>query len=65
MTISGSGFGASAASDRAISVGGEAAKIVSYSDKEVQINLPALGPGSYPLVFEVDGKGQADVRYII
>ena len=62
LTISGSGFGVSADSSQAISVGGVAAGIVSYTDSEVEVALPALAPGSYPLVFAVTGKGNADVR---
>ncbi|XP_078617899.1 fibrocystin-L-like [Branchiostoma floridae x Branchiostoma japonicum] len=62
VVISGTNFGSAASSDDAVKIGDAAAEILSYSDTEVNISLPALGPGSYPVRLFVNGSGFADVK---
>ena len=60
IRINGNGFGASATSDDAVMIGKTAAVITAYSDTVVDVTLPALAPGSYPLLFQIGSKGFAD-----
>ena len=62
LTIQGSGFGASVSGDDAITIGDEVATVTSYSDTQVEVELPSLAPGDYILNLWVEGKGYADVR---
>ncbi|KAI8520654.1 Fibrocystin-L [Branchiostoma belcheri] len=62
VVISGSNFGAAASCDDAVTIGDAAAEILSYSDTEVTISLPAQGPGLYPVRLCVGGSGFADVE---
>ena len=62
VVISGTNFGSVASSDDAVKIGDAEAEILSYSDTEVNISLPALGPGSYPVRLFVNGSGFADVK---
>ncbi|XP_066271366.1 fibrocystin-L-like [Branchiostoma lanceolatum] len=64
VVISGTSFGSAASSDDAVKIGDVAADILSYSDTEVNISLPALGPGSYPVRLFVEGSGFAEAHSI-
>ena len=59
LTITGTGFGASAGAST-VTLNGQTAAILSYGDTEIQVTLPVLAPGAYPLKVNVDGKGYAD-----
>ncbi|XP_035687261.1 fibrocystin-L-like isoform X2 [Branchiostoma floridae] len=61
IVISGTNFGSEASSDDAVKIGDATAEILSYSDTEVTIRVPAQGPGSYPISLSVDGNF-ADVQ---
>ena len=63
ITVSGSSLGADAPSDDAVTIGGKTAAILSWSDTDVEVELPALGPGSYPLILTLD-HGYADTTYV-
>ena len=54
VTIGGSGLGSSAPSDDAVSIGGKTTKILSWSANSIQVELPSLAPGDYPLTFQFD-----------
>lgn len=57
MNISGVGFGAS---ESEVHIGyNNLAKVLSWSDTDISVQLPALGTGSYPLLVLVD-DGYAD-----
>ena len=62
LTITGTGFGGSASNDDSITVGEVTASIVSYSNDKIEVKLPALKPGSYPVVIQVEDLGWADAR---
>lgn len=61
MMISGSTLGDAAPSGDAVTIGGESATVLSWNSSAIEVELPSLGPGTYPLVFNlVDGF--ADTR---
>ncbi|KAI8520672.1 Fibrocystin-L [Branchiostoma belcheri] len=59
VAITGTAFGEAAADD-AVMIGEKAAEVLSYSDTEVVVRLPAMETGSYPVHLLVDGNGYAD-----
>ena len=64
LSILGSGFGASPVVSDAVKIGGEAAEIVYYSDTKVDVILPSLPQGSYPVkLYLGNTKGFADLRF--
>ena len=65
VTISGSGFGASASSADALKINGKAATITSYSDTQVVATLPANPPGAYSVDLTIGSNGYADAGFVL
>ena len=59
LTVDGTGFSGSSDS---VTLGGKAVTIVTSTDTSLQLQLPVLAPGSYPLMVTVPAKGLADTR---
>ncbi|XP_048254094.1 fibrocystin-L-like [Haliotis rufescens] len=62
ITISGTGFGASADPAEPLTIGGKVVNITSYSDTEIVATLPSNAPGSYQVQLQIGGQGVADLR---
>ena len=62
ISIDGSGFGSNVPY---VTVNGEQLTVTSNNDVRLEAEFPPLAPGSYPLQVLVDGKGLADIRWVI
>ncbi|CAH1789358.1 unnamed protein product [Owenia fusiformis] len=62
IAIAGTLFGPSASGEDAVTVAGVAVTIESWNDTYISVTLPALPPGSYPLLVDVGDDGYADLN---
>lgn len=62
LALQGTSLGSNPPQLDVVQIHGKVATILMWSDTAIVIELPALGPGNYPLVFEF-ADGYADTRY--